>query len=173
MDYQQHGITHLNAPWRMEYIEQAEKSEGCIFCDKPCEGETCDRKNFILHRGKFCFVILNAFPYNSGHLMVIPYEHTADLSALSLETYQEMMQLASLAMDALTRVMSPDGFNLGMNLGRAGGAGISEHLHLHLVPRWVGDTNFMTTVAEARVVPEALERTWEKLRAAFLEILTH
>jgi ATP adenylyltransferase len=168
MDHQQqHGLAHLNAPWRMEYIEQAERVQGCIFCAKPCEGEDCDRKNYIVHRGTHCFIILNAFPYNSGHLMVIPYQHTADLAALPPEAYLEMMRLAAFAVDALTRVMCPDGYNLGMNLGRAGGAGIAEHLHLHVVPRWVGDTNFMTTVAEARVLPESLERTWDKVREVF------
>jgi ATP adenylyltransferase len=171
MEHEQHGLAHLDAPWRMEYIEQAEKAEACIFCAKPCEEETCDNKNYIVHRGEHCFIILNAYPYNSGHLMVIPYQHAADLSALPPETCLEMMRLAAIAMEALKRIMSPDGFNLGMNLGRAGGAGISEHMHLHVVPRWVGDTNFMTTVAQARVLPESLERTWEKVRAAVQEAL--
>ncbi len=167
MDQEQHGITHLDAPWRMEYIAQTEKNDGCIFCSKPCEGEICDCKNYIIYRGIRCFIILNAFPYNCGHLMVIPYQHTAVLEELPPETALELFSLATKAISALKQVMCPDGFNLGMNLGRAGGAGISEHLHLHIVPRWVGDANFMTTVSETRVLPESLERTWEKVRAAF------
>ena len=172
MEQQQYGLAHLNAPWRMEYIAQAaERVPGCIFCAKPCEEASCDRRNYIVYRGERCFIILNAFPYNSGHLMVIPYQHTADLALLAPETLLEMMRLAAQAVAALKRVMCPDGFNLGMNLGHAGGAGIAEHLHLHIVPRWVGDTNFMTTVGEARVLPESLERTWEKVCEAFHAVL--
>ncbi|HEX2951239.1 MAG TPA: HIT domain-containing protein [Armatimonadota bacterium] len=165
------GPEHLHAPWRMEYIENADKPKGgCIFCDKPCED--CDAKNYIVYRGERCFIILNAFPYNNGHLMVIPYQHTSTLADLPPETQLEMLQLATTATTALTRVMKPDGFNLGINIGRAGGAGIAEHLHLHVVPRWVGDTNFITTIGNTRVLPESLERTWEKLRRAFTEVLT-
>lgn len=167
---EQHGIEYLSAPWRMEYIEKSGKpTGGCIFCEKPCQ--ECDQENCIIHRGEHCFIILNVFPYNSGHLMVIPYQHTSDLRDLPPQTQLELMQLASVAMTALKRVMSPDGFNLGMNLGHAAGAGIAEHLHLHVVPRWVGDTNFMTTVGNTRVLPEALDRTWNKVRAAFTAVL--
>jgi ATP adenylyltransferase len=154
----------------MDYIEKAGKPSGeCIFCAKPCED--CDRANCIVHRGQTCFVILNVFPYNNGHLMVIPYQHTSELAELTPEVQAEMMRLATLSIAALKRLMCPDGFNIGMNLGRAGGAGIAEHLHLHIVPRWVGDTNFITTVGHTRVLPEALDRTWEKMRDAFQIVL--
>lgn len=160
------GPEHLHAPWRMEYIEQAEHPRGgCIFCDKPCQD--CDRDNYIVHRGDRCFIILNAFPYNSGHLMVIPYQHTSELDNLPPETQLEMMRLTTLAIRALRQVMCPDGFNIGINVGHAAGAGIAEHVHLHVVPRWVGDTNFMTATGNTRVLPESLVRTWEKICAAF------
>lgn len=170
MTNNEHGPEHLHAPWRMEYIKKTGKPmDGCIFCEKPCQN--VDNENCLIYRGEHCFIILNAFPYNSGHLMVIPYQHASDLAELPPEALLEMMQLATLATKALKRVMNPDGFNLGMNLGHAAGAGIAEHLHLHVVPRWVGDTNFMTVVANTRVLPEALECTWEKVRAAFIEIV--
>jgi len=154
----------------MEYIEQAGTPQaGCIFCEKP--RQTNDAANLIVYRGRHNFVILNAFPYNNGHLMVIPYTHTADLTELSAETLLEMMQLAQLALKALARAMRPDGCNLGMNLGRPAGAGIAEHLHLHIVPRWNGDTNFMPVVGNTRVLPESLERTWQKIRAAFQAVV--
>lgn len=163
---EQCGPDHLHAPWRMEYIEQADQPKtGCIFCEKPCQD--CDRANYIVHRGERCFIILNAFPYNSGHLMVIPYQHTAELAELPIEAQAEMMQLATLSVRALRQVMCPEGFNMGMNLGRAAGAGIAQHIHLHIVPRWVGDTNFMTAIGNLRVLPESLDRTWEKLQTAF------
>lgn len=160
----------LYAPWRMEYIEKAGESKcECIFCEKP--RQDCDPVNYIIYRGAHNFIILNAFPYNNGHLMVIPYHHTAEFTALTPETLHEMMHLAGLAIEALRRAMCPDGFNLGMNLGRPAGAGIAEHLHLHIVPRWTGDTNFMPVIGQIRVLPESLERTWEKVRAAFNTVL--
>ncbi|MHB9133065.1 MAG: HIT family protein [Armatimonadota bacterium] len=167
---EQHGTFRLHAPWRMEYIQQAGKpAAGCIFCEKPREER--DRENYILYRGRYNFIILNVFPYNTGHLMVIPYQHTADLGELPLDTMTEMMALANLAVAALKRVMCPDGFNLGMNIGRPAGAGIAEHLHLHVVPRWSGDTNFMPVIGNTRVLPESLDRTWEKIHGAISEIL--
>ncbi len=169
---EERGPEHLHAPWRMEYILKAGKPhEGCIFCDKPCQSVSCDRDNLLIYRGTHNFIILNAFPYNNGHLMVIPYLHTSALTALPGETLNEMMALASQAIRALEQVMHPDGFNLGMNLGHAAGAGIAEHLHLHVVPRWNGDTNFMPVVGNVRVLPEALDITWEKVRAAFEAVL--
>jgi ATP adenylyltransferase len=165
------GPEHLHAPWRMEYIEKAGKpAAGCIFCEKP--RQQCDRENYLVYRGQYCFIILNVFPYNNGHLMVIPYQHTARLEELALETMTEMMAMARLAIRALKHAMSPDGFNLGMNIGRTAGAGIAEHVHLHVVPRWNGDTNFMPVIGNTRVLPESLERTWEKIVAAFEYILT-
>ena len=166
------GLDYLDAPWRMQYIEQNSQKDtsGCIFCDKPCE--TCDHDNYIVHRGELCFIIMNAYPYNSGHLMIIPYRHIACLNEMTAAEQLEMMQLATLLTTALTRIMYPDGFNLGMNLGRAGGAGIAQHLHMHIVPRWVGDTNFMTTVGNARVLPEAIEKTCERIQIALAAVLS-
>lgn len=164
------GPERLHAPWRMEYIEQAGKpAEGCIFCEKP--RQQCDRENYLIFRGSRNFIILNVFPYNNGHLMVIPYQHTSRLEELPVETLTEMMQLATLSIKALKRIMAPDGFNLGMNIGRTAGAGIAEHVHLHVVPRWNGDTNFMPVIGNTRVLPESLERTWEKVFTAFQQVV--
>jgi len=164
------NFERLHAPWRMEYIERAGKPAcACIFCEKPQQDS--DGANLIVHRGAHCFVILNAFPYNNGHVMVIPYQHTADFTCLPPETLQELMRLTQLTILALRSAMRPDGFNVGMNIGSAAGAGIAEHLHLHIVPRWSGDTNFMPVVGHTRVLPESLARTWEKVRAAFNTVL--
>lgn len=167
---EQHGPDHLYAPWRMEYISKADASKtGCIFCEKPREDR--DAENFIVHRGERCFVIMNVFPYNTGHLMVVPYAHTGDFNELPVETYTEMMRLGGTAIAAMKRAMHPDGFNLGMNIGRVSGAGIAEHLHLHIVPRWAGDTNFISVVGHVRVLPEAMEKTWARLLDAFCCVL--
>jgi len=163
------GAEHLHAPWRMDYIEQAgTPAAGCIFCEKP--RQQCDRDNYILLRGANAYIILNVFPYNNGHLMVIPYQHTACMEELTGAALTEMMQLAMLAIKALKLAMAPDGFNMGMNIGRTAGAGIAEHVHLHVVPRWNGDTNFMPVLGNTRVLPESLERTWEKVRAALEQV---
>jgi ATP adenylyltransferase len=153
----------LWAPWRMSYVE-VQAPSGCIFCEKPKETE--DAANLILHRGQTAFVILNAFPYNNGHLMVVPYRHTADLTDLTPEERDELMALAQWCSRLLTAALGPDGFNVGMNLGRVAGAGIADHLHLHLVPRWSGDTNFMPVVADTRVLPDSLQNSYAKLREA-------
>ncbi len=166
----EHSPARLHAPWRMEYISQtASPRDGCIFCTKPVQEK--DRENGILYHGKLAYIILNAFPYNSGHLMIIPYQHTADFTELNAATLQEMMTLAQLALATLNRVMHPQGFNMGMNLGQSAGAGIAEHLHLHVVPRWTGDTNFMPVLGNTRVLPESLESTWERVKSALDEIL--
>ena len=157
-------MERLWAPWRLQYVTK-EKTGGCIFCDKPLIGD--DRAAYIVHRGVLAYVMLNAFPYNTGHIMVVPYAHTADLEELAPETIHEMMDLAQLATRALKSSFSPDGLNLGFNVGAAAGAGIKDHLHLHLVPRWVGDTNFMPVVGDVRVIPESLEQTFDKLTEAF------
>ena len=157
-------MERLWAPWRLQYVGK-ERAPGCIFCDKPVAGD--DRAHYIVHRGAHAFVILNAFPYNNGHIMVAPYAHIADLEALPTDTSHEMMDLAQLATRALRRTFSPDGVNVGFNLGAAAGAGIADHLHMHLVPRWVGDTNFMPVIGDTRVIPESLDQTFEKLSAAF------
>lgn len=157
-------MERLWAPWRLQYVGK-EKAPGCIFCDKPKAGD--DRAHYIVHRGAHSFVILNAFPYNNGHIMVAPYEHIADLEELPPATAGDMMALAQLATRALKATFFPDGINLGFNLGAAAGAGIADHLHMHLVPRWVGDTNFMPVIGDTRVIPESLEQTFDKLSEAF------
>ncbi|MGH9903166.1 MAG: HIT family protein, partial [Pyrinomonadaceae bacterium] len=126
-----------------------------------------DERVFILHRGRANFIVLNLYPYTSGHLLIVPYEHTPDLDAASRETTDELMELAKRCQTVLREVYQPHGFNLGMNLGRAAGAGVADHIHLHVMPRWAGDSNFMTTVAETRVLPEDLPTTYDKLRGKF------
>lgn len=126
-----------------------------------------DASNFVLHRGQLAFVLLNLYPYITGHLMVVPYLHTSEFDAVPKEITDEMMDLAKRSQTALRAVYSPSGFNMGMNLGSAAGAGIADHIHIHLLPRWSGDTNFMTTVGESRVIPEALEATYQKLKSRF------
>jgi ATP adenylyltransferase len=171
MPPEESGPERLHAPWRMEYIvgTAGEPEDVCVFCN--ARDETSERERFIIHRGERCFIILNAYPYNNGHLMIIPYLHTAELEDLPIETLTEMMRMSTLVVAALRRVMSPHGFNLGMNLGRTAGAGIADHLHLHVVPRWNGDTNFMPVIGNVRVLPESLDKTWEKVRAAFAQVL--
>jgi len=155
----------LWAPWRMEYIEKCDQPEGCIFCEKPKQHK--DRENLIIYRGDQTFIIMNRFPYNNGHLMIVPYRHTCELESLKSEEMSEMMELLKTSQKALKQVMRPHGFNVGMNLGRVAGAGIADHLHFHIVPRWDGDTNFMPILGHAKVVSEALERTWDKLNQVF------
>ena len=160
-------MERLWAPWRLQYVAK-EKSGGCIFCEKPLDGD--DRASYVVHRGTLSYVLLNAFPYNNGHIMVAPFAHIADLEELPPDTLHEMMDLAQLATRALKSSFNPDGLNLGFNLGAAAGAGIKDHLHLHLVPRWVGDTNFMPVVGDVRVIPESLEQTFDKLTEAFARL---
>jgi len=136
--------------------------EECIFCAKPAEDD--DEANLIVHRGEHCFVILNLFPYTNGHLMVAPYEHLARLQDLPAETLAEMMALAQRAMGRLEEVYSPHGYNVGFNQGRVAGAGFEHHIHLHVVPRWGGDTNFMPVIADTKVMPQTLEQSFEALR---------
>ncbi|MCI0634117.1 MAG: HIT domain-containing protein [Actinobacteria bacterium] len=156
------------SPWRMEYIRAAKQptaDDGCIFCDLPQEGD--DAKARILARAEHAFVLLNSFPYNPGHLMVAPFQHTGEFGALSPEEHADVDRLISASIDALQGEMEPHGYNVGMNLGRVAGAGIPDHLHWHVVPRWNGDTNFMPVVGQTRVLPELLEETYEKLRPRF------
>ena len=150
----------LWAPWRIEYI-LGEKDEDCIFCYKPKEDR--DRENLLLFRGEKNFVMLNKYPYNPGHLMVAPYEHVSSLNALDDEELQEHFKLVSKCAEMLRGEMNPEGFNIGINMGKVAGAGIEEHIHTHIVPRWNGDTNFMPVFSDIRVVPEALEATFDKL----------
>jgi ATP adenylyltransferase len=157
-------MERLWAPWRLQYVTQ-EKPGGCIFCDKPKIGD--DRANYILRRGKTAFVILNAFPYNNGHLMVAPFAHISALEELPSETLYEMMDLAQDCIRALKAEFQAEGLNLGFNLGAPAGAGIKDHLHMHLVPRWAGDTNFMPVFADVRVIPQSLDQSFELLGEAF------
>lgn len=186
-------MQYLWTPWRMEYIsgagdeggdsedkgesgfsEAVREEEGdlppvettnCVFCDRVRLPESQDRASLILLRARHNFVILNLYPYNSAHLMVVPYVHTADLPGLSSETAGEMMSLAQRLVAAISEEYHPEGFNLGMNLGRVAGAGVADHLHMHIVPRWAGDTSFMSVVGSTKVLPELLERTYDRLKA--------
>jgi len=155
------------APWRLAYVKDASKDQEqeCIFCAKPRQGD--DAANLIVHRGERCFVILNLFPYTNGHLMVAPYEHVGSLPELCAETIAEMMALAQRAMTILEDVYSPHGYNVGFNQGRVAGAGVEHHIHMHVVPRWGGDTNFMPVLADTRVMPQSLEQSYEALRGRF------
>jgi ATP adenylyltransferase len=154
----------LWAPWRMEYILQ-EKPSGCIFCDKP--GQDQDRENLILYRGTCSFIIMNYYPYNNGHLLVTPYRHVADLSALTAAEQTEMMTLLGRCTQVLQDRVKPHGFNIGMNLGRVAGAGIDDHLHFHIVPRWNGDTNFMPVTGHTKVLSQGLYESWDLLKPLF------
>ena len=156
------------SPWRMEYIQAAKEAtldDGCIFCDLPHEGD--DARARILARAERAFVLLNSFPYNPGHLMVAPFRHTGEFGALEPEELADIDRLIAASIDALEQEMAPHGYNLGMNLGRVAGAGIPDHVHWHVVPRWNGDTNFMPVVGQTRVLPELLEETYAKLRPRF------
>lgn len=153
----------LWTPWRYKYIASANKDDRCIFCEALKLG---DEKAHIVLRGELNFVILNAFPYTSGHVMIVPYKHGGDLGAVPPEALAEMMTITQRVQAALASVYRPGGFNLGMNLGHCAGAGITNHVHMHLLPRWIGDANFMTTVSETRMEPEDLETTYKKLRQA-------
>jgi ATP adenylyltransferase len=157
-------MDYLWTPWRYRYIADASKDDRCIFCD--ALGTDDDRNTLIVLRGAKNFIILNRYPYTSGHVMVVPYEHVADLSAVDPATLAEMMALTQRVQSALARTYHPEGYNLGMNLGRAAGAGVTGHLHLHVLPRWGGDANFMTVVGETRVEPEDLGTTYERLQKA-------
>ncbi len=180
-------MNYLWTPWRMEYISGAggdadeatggsgiletadealiaPESTGCVFCDRVRLPESEDRASLILLRAHHTFVIMNLYPYNSAHLMVVPYTHTVDLPSLPAETADEMMSLAQRMVAAISEEYSPEGFNLGMNLGRVAGAGVADHLHMHVVPRWAGDTNFMPIIGATKVLPELLERTYDRLK---------
>jgi ATP adenylyltransferase len=155
-------MERLWAPWRMEYINYAREGEGgCIFCELPAEGD--DEKNYILTRGEKAFVILNKFPYNSGHLMIAPFRHVGEVEQLEDEEALDLDHLLQKSLKALKEAMSPDGFNIGMNLGRVAGAGVPDHVHWHVVPRWSGDTNFMPVVGETKVLPELLHESYRRL----------
>jgi len=154
----------LWAPWRMEYI-LGEKESGCIFCTRI--NQDSDRENLILLRGKHNFVIMNKYPYNNGHLMVLPNRHTSEFDSWSDPEKLEMMNLVSKSMDVLKKTVNPDGFNVGLNIGKIAGAGIDDHLHFHIVPRWAADTNFMPVVGQTKIISEDLGETWKRLKRVF------
>lgn len=159
-------MTHLWTPWRSTYMKAKKDKSRCVFCDAAAGSD--DLESLIVYRGEFSFVILNRYPYTSGHLMIAPYMHVARLNQASEATSDEIMQLARRSEQILERVYRPDGLNLGMNLGEAAGAGIEQHIHMHVLPRWMGDANFMTSVSETRIIPEALNDTYSKIQGAFL-----
>lgn len=159
-------MQRLFSPWRKPYIQRDKTNEnGCVFCAALQQPD--GPVSLVLHRGKRTFLMLNRYPYTSGHLMALPLAHVARLDELDAATRAELMELQTQAVELLSRVYQPGGFNLGANLGAAAGAGIEEHLHFHIVPRWAGDTNFTATVGQTRVLPETLEETWERLHAAW------
>jgi ATP adenylyltransferase len=160
-------VDRLWAPWRIGYV-LGERSEGCVFCDKPSAGD--DAAELILNRGQLSYVLMNAYPYNNGHLLVVPYEHVADILSLSEEQLVDMMRVMRGAIEVTRRAMRPDGFNVGFNVGRVAGAGIEEHVHLHIVPRWAGDTNFMPVLGDTRVVPQSLRECYQLLVGHFKQL---
>lgn len=162
-------VKHLWAPWRMSYLKcKDEQCDGCIFCVADKSAEDCER--LVLHRGRLAFVMMNKFPYTNGHLLIAPYRHVADISDIEDEEMLEMHQLLKLSRKALEKYCKPQGYNIGLNIGPIAGAGIADHLHLHLVPRWVGDTNFMPVFAEVRVIPQHLQETYSLLSQCFVDL---
>jgi ATP adenylyltransferase len=156
------------APWRMAYLNESEPVHGCVFCAHAHDDS--DIENHVVYRAGRCFALLNLYPYNSGHLLIVPYQHSGHFSEIEPEAVVEVFAVAQLALKVFEDVMGPDGFNLGINQGDAGGAGITDHIHLHVVPRWSGDTNFMPVLAEAKVLPELLTATAAKLRDGFARL---
>lgn len=161
-------MDHLFTPWRYSYVSTAECATGCIFCD--CGGNESDGSDLVLHRGAHCFVIVNRYPYTSGHVMVVPYLHVDRLDALSTDAATEMITLAQRMETILRQLYSPNGINLGMNIGKAAGAGVAGHVHMHVLPRWFADANFMSVVGETRVLPEPLEDTARRIREALAKM---
>ncbi|MGA2989694.1 MAG: HIT domain-containing protein [Candidatus Korobacteraceae bacterium] len=159
-------MDYLWTPWRYAYVTEADKAVGCLFCEKLKEP---DEQAGIVYRGRYCFVILNAFPYTSGHVMVVPYEHQDQLQKLSPEVAGELIALTQRMEGILRRLYHPDGLNLGMNLGKAAGAGVAWHVHMHVLPRWVADASFMSAIGETRMLPESLEQTYTRIRQALSE----
>jgi ATP adenylyltransferase len=154
-------VEYIFAPWRYEYVSKVDEKSGCIFCQKASEEN--DRENLIVFREELCFGILNLFPYSTGHIMIAPFRHVASIEDLDLDTTTSVMSQAKRCMGAIRDAFNPDGFNLGINIARTAGAGIEDHVHLHVVPRWSGDSNFMPVVGETRVLPLTLDQVWEDL----------
>lgn len=161
------GIRRLWAPWRYGYVAGGAAIEGCPFCVLPARGPEHDAESLILHRGETCYVVFNAYPYNPGHLMAVPFDHVADLEDLHADTADELWRLGRRCVAALKQRLACDGVNLGMNLGSAAGAGLAEHVHLHVVPRWTGDTNFVSVVGATRVLPRAMADMYDEMSGAF------
>jgi len=160
-------MNHIWAPWRIKYI-RSPKHNGCIFCDFPKENR--DEERLILYRGKHAFIIMNNYPYNPGHVMIAPYRHVGEWEELTDEELLDIMKLSQLTIKALKRAMKPQGFNMGVNIGCVAGAGVKDHVHLHIVPRWNGDTNFMPVIADTKVIPESLQEAYNELKKALEEI---
>jgi ATP adenylyltransferase len=156
-------MDYLWTPWRYAYVTTVDQATSCIFCDAPKES---DQKAYIVHRGIHCYVILNTYPYTNGHVMIVPYAHLDELQKLPADAANEMMVLTQRMESVFRSLYRPDGINLGMNLGKAAGAGVAGHIHMHILPRWVADANFVSAIGETRVLPEALEVTWERIRQA-------
>ena len=156
------------APWRIEYIKM-EKMEECIFCELPLMNE--DEKSLILYRGEYAFVIMNNYPYNPGHVMVAPYRHVAKFEDLKTEEAEDIHRLIALMLRTIKNIMKPHGFNIGMNIGRVAGAGIEDHIHVHIVPRWNGDTNFMPVIFDTKVIPQALRDTYKQLKKEIEKVI--
>jgi ATP adenylyltransferase len=168
-------MKRLWAPWRIEYILDENKHISCLFCDiskvnKKKKNTNEDKKNLILYRGKHCFVLMNKYPYNNGHLMIVPYFHTPTFEGLADDVLFEFIKTVNKSVEILKKVLMPDGFNLGLNFGKVAGAGMESHMHLHIVPRWTGDTDSMPIIAETRVMPEHLTKTYNKLSKLFMKL---
>jgi len=156
----------LYTPWRMKYVSSTrKKKKGCVFCNTVAEKPQADRQNYLIYRGELTFAIMNIYPYNTGHLMLLPYAHLSTLAEVPFDAQVELMALTSYFTESLSQVVRPDGFNIGINLGSTAGAGIDSHLHIHVVPRWKGDSNFMPVIGETRVLPEELGDTYDKIVA--------
>lgn len=160
-------MDYLWTPWRYAYVTGAAKNSGCIFCDLPKQND--DAKTRIVYRGEHCFIILNTYPYTPGHVMIVPYEHLNELRKLAPDAAHEMMNECQRIESVLRELYHPDGVNLGMNIGAAAGAGVAGHIHMHALPRWVADANFMSVVGETRILPESLETTYERISKALSE----
>jgi ATP adenylyltransferase len=161
-------MDYLWTPWRYAYVSGVGQQPDCIFCQAPKES---DQSSFIVHRATHCYIILNTYPYTNGHVMVVPYAHLDELQKLPPDAAQEMMALTQRMETVLRSLYRPDGINLGMNIGKAAGAGVAGHIHMHILPRWVADANFVSVIGETRVMPETLDRTWERIKQALGKIL--
>jgi ATP adenylyltransferase len=162
-------MERLWAPWRMKFIEELrDKGSGCLFCELGTEGD--DRERLVLHRGKHCYTVMNRFPYTNGHLMIVPYKHTGNLVELGGEEYAELMGTCAHSLEIMGKALSAEGFNCGFNFGNVAGAGITDHVHMHVVPRWRGDSNFMPIISDTRTMPEYLEDTYDKLKDGFAKL---